>query len=149
MAVYRYGISLLVFNSKKNEKNKKKMRFSITCEFLALTRKILGKKCFFLKFVYRSIFFVAFSFAPVYRVLLRLKQNLRNFQHSMVIRWNAAFSQYVMTSSQIFSLPARPNSFNKYILSCLVVILLLLSYFVAGCKWFNGTPTKYDESWNS
>ena len=86
MAVYRYGISLLVFNSKKNEKNKKKMRFSITCEFLALTRKILGKKCFFLKFVYRSIFFVAFSFAPVYRVLLRLKKNLRNFQHSMVIR---------------------------------------------------------------
>ena len=49
MAVYRYGISLLVFNSKKNEKNKKKMRFSITCEFLALTRKILGKKCFFFK----------------------------------------------------------------------------------------------------
>ena len=64
---------------------KKKMRFSITCEFLALTRKILGKKCFFFKFVYRSIFFVAFSSAPVYRVLLRLKQNLRNFQHLMVI----------------------------------------------------------------
>ena len=55
MAVYRYGISLLVFNSKKNEKNKKKMRFSITCEFLALTRKILGKKCFFL-----NLFIVAY-----------------------------------------------------------------------------------------
>ena len=131
MAVYRYGISLLVFNSRKNENNKKKMRFSITCEFLALTRKILGKKCFFFKFVYRSIFFVAFSSAPVYRVLLRLKQNLRNFQHLMVITWNAAFSPYVMTSSQIFSLPVRPNSFNKYILSCLGYT----AFTVLFCGW--------------
>ena len=34
---------------------KKKMRFSITCEFLALTRKILGKKCFFF-----NLFIVAY-----------------------------------------------------------------------------------------
>ena len=74
---------------------------------------------------------MAFSSAPVYRVLLRLKQNLRNFQHLMVIRWNAAFSPYVMTSSQIFSLPARPNSFNKYILSCLGYT----AFTVLFCGW--------------
>ena len=95
------------------------------------SKNIREKVFFFFKFVYRSIFFVAFSSAPVCRVLLRLKQNLRNFQHLMVIRWNAAFSPYVMTSSQIFSLPVRPNSFNKYILSCLGYT----AFTVLFCGW--------------
>ena len=132
MAVYRYGISLLVFNSRKNENNKKDAFFDylwVSCTNSKNTRE----KVFFLKFVYRGIFFVAFSSAPVYRVLLRLKQNLRNFQHLMVIRWNAAFSPYVMTSSQIFSLPVRPNSFNKYILSCLGYTAFTV-FFVAGLQ---------------